>query len=274
MKSAFTGAVWIGLILGAGNTCLLAQMQNNTEKQLSCDNGNNGDLERHCEMREQTVGAMGPLTVDAGENGGVTIKGSFRSDILVRSRVEAQAENAGAAANLTRQVSVIASAGQIKATGPQTSGHNSSWSVSYEIFVPQNTDLNLKANNGGVSISDVRGQIHFEVHNGGVKLKRIAGDVSGTTVNGGIQAELAGAIWDGRQLDVSTTNGGVKLMMPSNYSAHLQAETSNGGMKSDFANMVSDRRAQKLDVNMGSGGPLIHVATVNGGLQVSKSDGQ
>ncbi|MEI9973912.1 MAG: hypothetical protein WDO73_18790 [Ignavibacteriota bacterium] len=56
--------------------------------------------------------------------------------------------------------------------------------MSYEIFVPQNSDLNLKGNNGGMTVSDVRGQIHFDVNNGGVHLKRVAGDVTGATVNG------------------------------------------------------------------------------------------
>ena len=274
MKSAFTGILIAGLALGVGSAPLMAQLQDNSEKQLSCDNGGGGDSDRqrHCEVREQSVSAMGPLTVDAGTNGGVSIKGWLRGDVLVRSRIESWGATAADATNMSSQVSVVASAGQIRATGPE-SRNNSSWSVSYEVFVPQNTDLTLKAHNGGINISDVRGQIHFDVNNGGVRLKRVAGDVSGQTVNGGIEVDLAGAIWDGRQLDVSTKNGGVTLGMPANYSAHVQAETSNGRIQSDFPNaMLNDRRAQKVDVNLGSGGPLIHVATVNGGLKLQRSD--
>lgn len=275
MKSVFRGALWTGLAFAAGNTLLLAQLKDNSEKQLSCQNsGGDAVQARHCEVREQTVAAMGPLTVDAGQNGGVSVKGWLRSDILVRSRVEAWGDTAAAAANHATQVTVIAGAGQVRATGPQAV-RDGGWSVSYEIFVPQNTDLTLKAVNGGITLSDIRGQIRFGVTNGGVQLKRVAGDVSGQTVNGGIQVELAGAIWDGRQLDVSTKNGGVTLGVPSSYSAHIQAETGNGRIQSDFPSaMAEDRRVHKLDLNLGSGGPLIHMATVNGGLRLRRSDTQ
>ena len=48
----------------------------------------------------------------------------------------------------------------MRATGPESVDNNNSWwSVIYEIFVPQNTDLTVTARNGGIDISGVRGQI-------------------------------------------------------------------------------------------------------------------
>jgi DUF4097 and DUF4098 domain-containing protein YvlB len=67
-----------------------------------------------------------------------------------------------------------------------------------------------------------------------VHLRRLAGDVSGSTANGGVQAELTGTTWDGRQLEVTTRNGGVSVTMPSSYSARIQAESERGGFQSDF----------------------------------------
>jgi DUF4097 and DUF4098 domain-containing protein YvlB len=126
-----------------------------------------------------------------------------------------------------------------------------------------------------MAVSDVRGQIQFDVQNGGVHLKRLAGDVTGATVNGGIQVELAGTMWDGRQLDVTTRNGGVRIAVPSSYSAHLQAETVNGGVHSDFpAALNGNPRARRLDFNLGSGGGLIHVATTNGGVTLARLESQ
>jgi hypothetical protein len=274
MKSAFTSAAWIGLTVCIGSVPLLAQLQDNTEKQLKCENTYDGQQARHCEMREQSVPAIGKLDLDAGQNGGVTIKGWLRGDTLVRARIEGSGDTEAAAAFVTSQVMINSSGGQVRATGP-ASANNSWWSVSYEVFVPQNTDLTLKAHNGGVSISDVRGQLHFDVNNGGVHLKRVAGDVSGATVNGGIQVELAGAMWDGRQLEVSTRNGGVTVAVPSTYSAHFQAETNMGGVSSDFPmtqQADGNRRAQRMDTNLGSGGALIHVTTVNGQVRLKRSD--
>ena len=275
MKAALTSAAWIGMAVSTGGVPLFAQLQDNTEKHMTCDNGgDSSERARHCEIREQKVPSAGRLNVDAGRNGGATVKGWLRSDVLVRARVEASADTEAAAAQMASQVAVDTSGGQVRATGPE-SANNSWWSVSYEIFVPQNTDLELKTLNGGVSISDVRGAIHFAVTNGGVHLKRVAGDVTGSTVNGGLHVELAGAVWDGRQLDVSTRNGGVRLAVPSTYSAHIQAETVNGGLQSDFPVTVDKSvKPRRVDFNVGSGGAPIHVATTNGGVSVKRVESQ
>jgi hypothetical protein len=275
MKSLLTGAAWIGLAASMAGVPLNAQLQDNTEKQMTCQNGGyDGENVRHCDIREQTLPAVGSLKIDAGQNGGATVKGWLRSQILVRARVEASGDTAAAAASMASQVSIDSSGGQVRALGPE-SVNNSWWSVSYEIFVPQNTDLTLKANNGGVTISDVRGEIHFDVNNGGVHLKRVAGDVSGASVNGGIQAELTGTIWDGRQMEISTRNGGVTLTVPSYYSAHIQAETRSGRVQSDFpVTMNGDLTPRRLDFALGSGGPLIHVSTENGGVRLKRTESQ
>jgi DUF4097 and DUF4098 domain-containing protein YvlB len=270
MNSVLMNAAWIGLVLSTLAAPSFAQLRDNSEKQMTCNDGNNGDRARHCEIREMPMPSMARIGVET-HNGGVTIKGSMRGDVLVRARVEASADTEAAAAALVSRVSLDTSGGQIKAVGPENAD-NSWWSVSFEIFVPQNTDLDLKSHNGGMTISDVRGQIHFEGHNGGVHLKRLAGDVTGSTMNGGIQVDLTGAIWEGRQLDVSTHNGGVDITAPSYYSAHIQAETVSGGLHSDFPMPVVDlkTRPRKIDTNIGSGGPLIHISTHNGGINLKR----
>jgi hypothetical protein len=277
MRSAVTCAAWIGVAVLAAGGPLLAQLRDNNEKQMTCQNGSyDSDGVRHCEIREQTVAAIGRLSVDANRNGGVTVKGWLRNEVLVRARVEASAENEGAAANLASRVSIDGSGGQVRANGPESVDNNNSWwSVSYEIFVPQNTDLNLTARNGGINISDVRGQIRFEGRNGGVHLRRLAGDVSGSTANGGVQAELTGTTWDGRQLEVTTRNGGVSVTMPSSYSARIQAESERGGFQSDFpVSVQGNMRPRRLDFNVGGGGPLIHVTTTNGRVTFTRAESQ
>ena len=179
MRSELTSAAWIGLAILSGSITLPAQMRDNTEKQLTCANaGRDSDGARHCEIREQSLASIGRLNIDAGQNGGVSVKGWLRPDVLVRARVEASGETEGAAAILASRVTVDGSGGQVRATGPEQ-GNNSGWSVSYEIFVPQVSDVSLKTMNGGVTISDVRGQLHFDAVNGGVHLKRVAGEVAG-----------------------------------------------------------------------------------------------
>jgi len=275
MKSLLKSTAWVGLAVGIASVPALAQVRNSSDKQMTCENGNSGDdRARHCDIREQTVPSVGTLQVDSGQNGGVTIKGAARADVLVRARVEAAGDNQSAADSMARQVTIDSSGGQVRATGPEAAD-NSWWSVSFEVFVPLNSDLTVKAHNGGITISDVRGTIKFNTTNGGVHLKRVGGDVSGETVNGGLQVDLAGTIFDGRQMDVSTHNGGVTLTMPEFFSAHVQAETHSGSIQSDFPVTVQGNvRPRQLDFNVGGGGPLIHIATENGGVRLRHAETQ
>ena len=248
-----------------------AQMVDNREKRLTCENNNsNSDRAHSCTVTEQSFAATGRITVDGRENGGVSVKGWLQNTVLVRAKVETWAESNAVAQGMISQVNVSTAGGQIMASGP-ANANETGWSVSYEIFVPQTTDLNLTTHNGGVSISDVRGRIAFEAVNGGVTLRRIAGDVSGHTENGGLNVELAGNTWEGQQLNARTENGGVTISMPQYYSARIETETVNGRVNSDFPITVSGEISKsRLAFNAGSGGPLIRVTTTNGGVRLKK----
>ncbi|HTQ56262.1 MAG TPA: DUF4097 family beta strand repeat-containing protein [Bryobacteraceae bacterium] len=241
------------------------------EKTLSCDEGGSHwrDHDRYCEMREAVVPAGGMLEVDGGTNGGIAIKAANRSDILVRSRVEAQAEEGTGSRQIVSAIRVETAGGRVYANGP-AGDDRQSWSVSYEVFVPAKTDLVLKTHNGGISINGVEGHIKFQAVNGGVSLRRLAGSVEGHTTNGGLHLELADDHWQGDQCDVSTTNGGVTIRVPSNYSAHLETGTVNGGVKIDFPVTVQGEINRQIAVDLGAGGRLVRATTTNGGVRVER----
>ena len=246
------------------------QMRDNQDKQMTCGSSGYGSRARYCEVREQTTAAMGLLNVDPGQNGGATVKGWSRNEVLVRSRVEGWADSDANARITAAQVYVNTSGGHVQAQGPQSS-NNAGWAVSFEIFVPQATSLTVKTVNGGITVSDIRGSLRFEATNGGVNLRRLAGDVAGSTVNGGINVELTGTTWDGGQVRVTTRNGGVNVSVPENYSAHFQTETLNGSLRSEFPlNLAGDSRSANQDFSIGAGGPLIHVTTTNGAVKLKK----
>ena len=237
------------------------------EKTMSCDDHSRNDRgEYYCEMREVTVPAGGQLDVDGGLNGGISIKGANRSDILVRSKVETYPDDQGDSRRMASEIRVETSSGRVRATGPTSGRHG--WGVSYEIFVPLKTDLLLRTHNGGISIAGVQGHTQFEALNGGVSLMSLAGSVEGHTTNGGLHLELASDHWDGDRCDVSTTNGGVTIRVPSSYSAHLETGTVNGGVSVDFPVTVQGEINRNLAVDLGSGGNLVRATTTNGGVRV------
>ena len=237
-----------------------------------CSNNNFGDrdYERHCEVRESTMPA-GPLNVDAGQNGGVQIEGWDRNEIRVRAIVQASAEEASEARNLAGQVQVQAGGGRVYATGPEN-GRRQWWSVSYRINVPRKNDLDLRANNGGITVAGVSGNVRFDTTNGGVRLTDVGGRVNGETRNGGLNVTLSGSKWDGEGLDVETSNGGVNLVIPDGYNAELETRTVNGGLRIDFPITVQGELTSRrgISTTLGSGGPLVRVRTTNGGVTIRR----
>jgi hypothetical protein len=219
-------------------------------------------------IKEQMIAASGgTITVDGRKNGGVSVKGWGRNEIFVRAKIQTWANTEAEAQALAGQVRIETAGANIHAEGPEQ-GNRQGWAVSFEVSVPRNSNLSLKAHNGGVSIADVRGQIEFGAMNGGVSLKRLAGNVKGHTMNGGLSIELAGNGWDGEGMDVKTTNGGVSLSIPENYSAHLETGTVNGGLRSDIPITVQGEVKRELSVNLGSGGQKIRAFTTNGGVSI------
>lgn len=251
----------------------LAQSPTSPTPSLNCDHADhNGSLVSHCEMREQSMIAGGRLTIDGLVNGGISVKGWTRNDILVRAQVRTAAPSESEASLLAAQVSLQAAAGRIAAAGPVASDQ-SHWSVSYEVFVPQQSDLSLTTHNGGIGVSDVQGQIEFQAQNGGIHLARLGGAVKGGTQNGGLHIELAGNRWNGQGLDVRSVNGGVHLAMPSNYSAHLEAGTTNGRVSSEVPELATpnEKRPKQIGVDLGGGGPTLRVITTNGSVHIARS---
>ncbi len=272
MKNCLRYALVVIALVGFAGVATRAQKK---EGSMQCRDSMTSDrLQTHCEIKEETLPAGGAVVVDAKRNGSVSIKGWDRNEILLRSRIQTVAPTQAQADELAHQIRVETAGLRIHAEGPEERD-DFHWFVSYEIFVPRRTDLSLEAHNGGISIAEVYGKIDFKTTNGGVTLRRVGGSVRGGTMNGGVNIELAGNRWNGEELNVKTTNGGVTLSMPDNYSAHLETGTVNGNISIDFPVNVplTDRGRMPRDVtvDLGSGGPTVRATTTNGGVRVRRA---
>jgi len=221
-----------------------------------------------CELRETTVPTRDALSIDAGPNGGIRVTGTDRKDVLVQATVHAWGDNENAARATVGQV-VVHTDDVVHAEGPAQNGRNG-WSVSYEVFAPRDTNLKLQSRNGGIAITNVHGDLDFETQNGGINLDGLAGNVRGRATNGGVDVRLTGARWEGEALDVRTTNGGVRIRVPENYSARLETGTVNGGVNIDFPVLVQGKIGRDISTTLGSGGALVRAETTNGGVRIIK----
>ncbi len=239
-----------------------------------CDKDNwNNNLEKYCEVREYDLKTRDRVNVDGGQNGGISIIGWDKNEILVRAKVSGHARTERQARELVDEVDVSLRR-TIEPDVPQKMSRwgRKSWvAVSFEIYVPYETNLSLETHNGGVRVKNIDGDVDFDVLNGGVSLANMAGDVRGHTTNGGVSVSLTGDSWEGNGLDVTTTNGGVTLKIPEDYSAELVTGTVNGRLKFDFPITVKGNLDRKITTKLGKGGKTIRVMTTNGGVSVKRS---
>ncbi|MGA7305852.1 MAG: DUF4097 family beta strand repeat-containing protein [Rhodothermales bacterium] len=257
------------ILVSAGAATAQSVRINTDDDWCTRDDDWNDDGNHYCEVREVTLdGNRDVIRVDASPNGGIRVHGWDKDQILVRAKVVANAKSENDAHALARNVRLDTD-GTIKADGPK-GGRHEWFSVSFEVFAPANSNVDLESMNGGISISNLSGQARFETTNGGIHLEDLAGKVSGKTTNGGISIDLDGDHWDGDGLNVETVNGGVKIMVPENYSADLETSTVNGKAEIDFPVMIEGRFDRHLSAKLGDGGRRIRAVTTNGGVLVTR----
>ena len=269
MKNRLVQSICVaGLALGA---VAVPFAQQNWGSDDWCRGENWGrDRQGACDVRQFTMGAPATLAVDADPNGGISVRGGARGNVVIYAKVVATADSEQRAREIAKSVRIDAAGDRIAAEGPTGLERNENWHVSYRIEVPTHSSLNLRSANGGLTVQDVEGKMELKTVNGGVNLRNVGGEVIARTSNGGIDVDLDGPSWVGTGLDVETANGGVKVRLPENYSARLEASTHNGGLEVDFPIQTQGRISREISANIGAGGAPIKVKTSNGGVRISK----
>jgi DUF4097 and DUF4098 domain-containing protein YvlB len=265
-------------LLAAASLAQTAAAQRSGEEWVeNCrrNNRHNGNHVTHCEVRESRIPARGSLRVDGEQNGGVSVRAHEGRDIVVQARVQTHAGSADAARELAGRIRVDTD-GTIHATGPETSGRNQGWAVSYEILVPARTSLHVETHNGPISVERVNGEVEVRAVNGPINLRELAGDVEARTQNGPITVTLAGRRWSGEGLDAETVNGPVTVRMPRGYAAHLESSTVHGPIAAP-ANIRPARNGRnrwqpggRITTDLNGGGPTIRVVTTNGPVSIQE----
>ncbi|HKI94762.1 MAG TPA: DUF4097 family beta strand repeat-containing protein [Gemmatimonadales bacterium] len=250
----------------------LAQQPTIIPNDSACASRSHNEMREYCEVRQYTLPAVsGTLGIDAAPNGGIRVIAWNRNATQVRAIVRTRERTDAAARAMAGDVHVRIDGSRFRTDGPNAHG-NRGWSVSFEVYTPRRTDLDLHSTNGGIRVQGIDGDIAFRTTNGGVHLTDLAGDVRGRTVNGGVSVALTGTAWSGDGLDVTTTNGGVRLTVPANYSAHLETGTVNGGLDLRFPVTVQGRLHRGLTADLGNGGKTIRVKTTNGSVTLARRE--
>ena len=224
----------------------------------------------HAEVREERLPASADVLIDPDQNGSIHVHGWANAEIQVKACVRTVALDAGAAAALAKQVTITDGPGRVIAKGPEPA-NQAWWSVSYEVWVPSAANLELKADNGSISVDGTNATIRAHTRNGSLKLKNVSGDVEGKTQNGSLSVDLASGAWQGKGMKLNTANGSIDMRLTPGISAEVEASTVNGRIRNDLAADVKGDDKHEAKFTLGAGGAKIEARTVNGSVTISGS---
>ena len=150
-----------------------------------------------------------------------------------------------------------------------SSTDNNDVTVDFEVQVPSGLEFNGQTVNGEMSAEGLKGDVRASSVNGSVKVST-TGLAEASTVNGSVYAQMGRADWS-NDLEFSTVNGGITLILPGKLDTDVRATTVNGDIESDYPLMISGKFGpRRLRGTIGAGGRGLMLSTVNGEIRLRK----
>ena len=151
-----------------------------------------------------------------------------------------------------------------------SSTENNDVSVDFEVQVPAGVKFDGRTVNGEMSAEGLKADVRAGTVNGSVRVTT-TGLAEASTVNGSVYVEMGRADW-ADELEFTTVNGKITLIMPSQLSTEVRASTVNGEIESDYPVLVTGKFGpRRMRGTIGSGGRSLSLSTVNGGIRLRKS---
>jgi DUF4097 and DUF4098 domain-containing protein YvlB len=247
--------------------------------------------DRAAEIRseERTIARPdGPLSVESEVNGGVQVQGWDKDTYSVTACKAADASGHDVE-SIFSQIKLSVENGGVSVSGPS---EHDNWTVFILVRAPRSANLELRANNGPLSIYDLDGKLAARAINGPISLQGFSGEAnisaengpidlvgnSGKlrlhTENGPISVSLSGEAWKGSGLEADAQNGPVTLRVPKNYQSSLLVESDGHSPMSCQASFCHDARKtwdeDRRRIEFGNAPAVIHLSTVNGPIAVKQ----
>lgn len=143
--------------------------------------------------------------------------------------------------------------------------------VEYVVTVPRQAMLeSIELVNGSLDIDGVEGNVRASSINGRLTARSLAGEAKLSTVNGQLHATFM-KLDESKAISLSSVNGNLTIVIPSNSNASVRAGTVHGGISNDFGLKVKHGEyvGHSMDGQIGTGGPRIKLGNVNGGIKIT-----
>lgn len=146
-------------------------------------------------------------------------------------------------------------------------GKGSDVAVRFVVRLPEGIAADASTVNGKLTAENVRSSLTLGTVNGSVDVTGATGDVTAETVNGSIVVVAGQRV---APLDLQTVNGSIRVYVPTDIGAELEASTVNGRVTSDLPLQIVGRvNPRKLSATIGGGGTPLRFKTVNGSVTLA-----
>src|SRR5437867_10223613 len=116
---------------------------------------------------------------------------------------------------------------------------NNDVTVDFEVQVPAGIEFGGQTVNGEMSAEGLKADVKASTVNGSVRVTT-TGLAEASTVNGSVYVEMGRADWTD-DLEFSTVNGGLTLVLPASLNAEVRASSVNGDLVTDYPLTVTGR---------------------------------
>ncbi|MBK8465036.1 MAG: hypothetical protein IPL32_04325 [Chloracidobacterium sp.] len=185
-------------------------------------------------------GSGGTLAITGAPNGSIRIAGTNKNEIEITAEIELQAANEADIAKLAAVTSYVTDemrgrTGIISYGTYNKIGDKKLWKkfpknllnlpmrIDYVIKVPRYCDLEIDGGKGDLSISGVEGSMRINFLETDANIAVIGGATNITVGSGKVNVALGTKGWRGRSADINLGTGDLKVKLPSNISAEIDA---------------------------------------------------
>lgn len=214
-------------------------------------------------------------------NGGVQIKVWDRAAIQVDAIKKAYRQNRLSEAQIV--VNATEESIRIKTEYPDDENrgfrygnqrYDNPATVDYTLTVPRKVALeSIELINGQLDIDGVEGNVKASSINGRVNARGLMGEARLSTVNGSLEAVFT-QLDESKSINLSSVNGNLTVIIPSNANASIRAGTVHGDISSAFSGLKvkhGEYVGHSLDGQIGTGGPKIKLGNVNGAIRINNA---
>ena len=146
-------------------------------------------------------------------------------------------------------------------------------------------DIQIRSGDGSIRLDNVTGKLDLETEDGSIGLEAQPSVLKARTGDGSIRAMISPDSTMTENWDLATSDGSVMLQLPGLFNAEIDAETSDGTVRSDHPLLADDERLERrrgedsderrdrrrtLRARMGDGGKILKVRTGDGTIRIER----